>query len=240
MAADGARVVVHGTDPARAAAVVDEIEASGGEAASFLGAVQEPSTAAQLTGFACTKFGSVDIFVANVGIVKFAGFLEMAPSDFDHYMQVNVTAAFATAQAAACRMVEAGKGGRILFLGSISGIHALPGYAAYCASKSAVMSLARVAAVELAPHRITVNAICPGPVKNEMMDQLWGEERLRDRARSIPAGRLATSEEIAEIAAFLVSPAADYITGQSIFIDGGSTAAGLYTHEVWKRAGAAT
>ncbi|MGK4455904.1 SDR family oxidoreductase, partial [Klebsiella pneumoniae] len=75
-----------------------------------------------------------------------------------------------------------------------------------------------------------------GPVQNEMMDQLWGPERLKERCRTIPAGRLAQPEEVAQAALFLASPGARYITGQSLFIDGGATAAGLYTHEVFKRA----
>lgn len=234
-AREGASVVVHGTDAARAAATVDEITRAGGHAAACLGDVADDTFGPKLAAFAIERFGSLDIFVANAGIVSFASFLEMPAETLRRFLDVHVTGAFTTSQAAARRMVEAGKGGRILYMGSISGINAMYGYAAYCSAKSAVMSLTRVAALELAPHRITVNALAPGPVQNEMLDQLWGPERLKERCRTIPAGRLAKPEDVAELALFLASPAASYITGQSIFLDGGATAAGHYTHEVFKR-----
>jgi 3-oxoacyl-[acyl-carrier protein] reductase len=89
--------------------------------------------------------------------------------------------------------------------------------------------------VELASHGITANALAPGPVQNEMMDELWGAERLRERSQGIPMGRIAKTEDVAEMALFLASPAAGYITGQAFFVEGGALAAGLYTHEVFKR-----
>jgi NAD(P)-dependent dehydrogenase (short-subunit alcohol dehydrogenase family) len=131
-------------------------------------------------------------------------------------------------------MVAAGRGGRIIYMSSISAMNAMYGYAAYCSAKSAVMALTRVAALELAPHKITANAIAPGPVQNEMMDQLWGPERLKERSRGIPLGRIAQPEDVAEMALFLASERADYVTGQAFFVDGGASAAGLYTHEVFK------
>ena len=173
--------------------------------------------------------------MANAGMVSFEPFLDMTPDTFRRFMDVHVTGAFATSQAAARLMVEAGKGGRLLYMASVAGIHAMYGYASYCAAKSAVMALTRVASLELAKYGITANAIAPGPVQNEMMDQLWGKERLEERCRTIPSGRLAQPDEVAELALFLASPASSYITGQTIFLDGGATAAGLYTHEVFKR-----
>lgn len=232
---EGAAVVIHGTNAGRAAETVREIVQAGGTAAECLGDVASDGLGEQLAAFALDRFGSLDIFIANAGIVSFQPFLEMSGETFRRYLDVNVTGAFTTSQAAAKKMVERGKGGRILYLASVSGVHAMYGYAVYCASKSAIMSMARVAALELAPHAIGVNAIAPGPVQNEMMDQLWGPEKLKERCRTIPAGRLAQPEEVAQVALFLCSPAASYITGQTIFLDGGATAAGLYTHEVFKR-----
>lgn len=235
-AQEGASIVVHGTDATRAESTREAIVAAGGRAAVCLGDVADDCFGERLATFAVEQFGCVDILVANAGAVGFASFLEMEPATMRRALDVHVTGAFLTAQAAARRMVEVGKGGRLLFVGSVSGIHAMLGYSAYCSAKSAVMSLTRVAAIELAPHRITANAICPGPVKNEMMDQLWGPERLKERALGIPAGRLAELDDVAALALFLASPEAGYVTGQNFFLDGGASAAGLYTHEVYKRA----
>jgi NAD(P)-dependent dehydrogenase (short-subunit alcohol dehydrogenase family) len=235
-AREGAHVVVHGTDPARTEAVAGEINTSGGNAAACLGNVAEDHFGEKLAAFTVERFGSLDIFVANAGMASFAPFLEMTGETMRSFLDVHVTGAFTTSQAAAKRMAAAGRGGRILYMSSISAMNAMYGYAAYCSAKSAVMALTRVAALELAPHKITANAIAPGPVQNEMMDQLWGAERLKERSRGIPLGRIAKPEEVAETALFLASPAAAYITGQAFFIDGGASAAGLYTHEVFKRA----
>jgi NAD(P)-dependent dehydrogenase (short-subunit alcohol dehydrogenase family) len=119
---------------------------------------------------------------------------------------------------------------------SVAGFNGMFGFAGYGTVKGALLSLTKVLAVELAPHAITVNAITPGPVRNEMMVGLWGEERLRDRERTIPLGRMAEADEVASVAAFVASDEAKYLTGQSFVIDGGATSAGCYTHEVWKRA----
>lgn len=234
-AAEGANVVVHGTDATRAHATAQAIVESGGCAGVCLGDVAEDGFGEELASYAVDRFGSVDIFIANAGMVSFEPFLEMNAATFRRFLDVHVTGAFTTSQAAARRMVEAGNGGRVLYIASVAGIHAMFGYAAYSAAKSAAMALTRVASLELAVYGITVNAIAPGPVQNEMMDQLMGPERLRERCRTIPAGRLAQPDDVAEFALFLASPGAAYITGQTHFLDGGATAAGLYTHEVFKR-----
>jgi NAD(P)-dependent dehydrogenase (short-subunit alcohol dehydrogenase family) len=233
----GAQVVVHGTDAGRTIAVADEIETAGGRAGVCLGDVADDSFGEKLAQFAEDCLGGVDIFVANAGTAAFAPFLDMTAEAFRGFMDVHVAGAFTTSQAAARKMVAAGRGGRLLYMSSISAMNAMYGYAGYCAAKSGVMGLMRVAALELAPHGITANAIAPGPVQNEMMEQLWGPERLKERSQGIPLGRIAQPEDVAEVALFLASPSAEYITGQAFFVDGGALAAGLYTHEVYKRAG---
>jgi NAD(P)-dependent dehydrogenase (short-subunit alcohol dehydrogenase family) len=234
-AREGARVVVHGTDAVRAGAVVEEIVSAGGMAAVCLGDVAEDGFGERLAQFAVERFGAVDIFVASAGMAGFAPFLEMTADAFRAFMEVHVTGAFTTSQACAKKMVEAGRGGRILYLSSISAMNAMYGYAAYCSAKSAVMALTRVAALELARHGITANAIAPGPVQSEMMEELWGPERMKERCQGIPLGKLAQTGDVAEMALFLASPAAQYLTGQAFFVDGGALAAGPYTHEVFKR-----
>ena len=228
-------MVVHGTDATRAQATAQAIADAGGCAAVCLGDVADDAFGEKLAAYAAERFGSLDIFVANAGMVSFESFLELSAAKFRRFLDVHTTGAFTTSQAAARRMVEAGNGGRILHIASVAAVHAMFGYAAYSAAKNAVIGLMRVSALELAVYGITVNAIAPGPVQNEMMDELWGAEKLRERCRTIPAGRLASPEEVAELAIFLASPGAAYITGQTLFLDGGATAAGLYTHEVFKR-----
>jgi NAD(P)-dependent dehydrogenase (short-subunit alcohol dehydrogenase family) len=234
-AREGASVVVHGTDAGRSAAVVDEIVSAGGRAQACLGNVAEDGFGEQLAQFAVEHFGALDIFIANAGAVSFAPFLEMPASSFRGFLDVHVTGAFTTSQAAAKRMVAAGNGGRLLYMSSISAMHAMYGYAGYCSAKSGVMGLMRVASLELAQYGITANAIAPGPVKNEMMDELWGPERLKERSQGIPMGRLAQPEDVVEMALFLAGPGAGYVTGQAFFVEGGALAAGPYTHEVFKR-----
>jgi NAD(P)-dependent dehydrogenase (short-subunit alcohol dehydrogenase family) len=235
-AREGAQVVVHGTDAARAGTVAEEIAAAGGTAAVCLGDVAESGFGEKLAQFAMDRFGGLDILVANAGMAGFAPFLEMTADAFRSFMEVHVTGAFTTSQAAARKMVAAGRGGRILYMSSISAMNGMYGYAGYCSAKSGVMGLMRVAAVELAAHGITVNALAPGPVQNEMMEELWGPERLKERSQGIPLGRLSQTGDVAGMALFLASPDAAYITGQAFFIDGGASAAGLYAHEVYKRA----
>ncbi len=234
-ASAGANVVLHGTDANRAAQVTAAIASAGGRSALFLGDAGTNSFGDDLVGVAMEHFGGVDILVANAGMVDFEPFLETTGERFGRYLDVHVKGAYLSTQAAAKAMIAGARPGRILMMASISGVHAMYGYTPYCAAKAAVMSLARTAALELAPHGIHVNAIAPGPVRNEMMEHLWGPEKLAERCRTIPAGRLASAADVAEMAMFLVSPAADYITGQTLFLDGGAMAAGLYTHEVFKR-----
>ena len=235
-AKEGAAVVVHGTDQGRAVETVAAIQQAGGRAAYCLGDVADDGFGEQMASFCTGQFGGVDILVANAGAVGLTPFLDMTPAIMRRALDVHVTGAFLTAQAAARCMITGGNGGRILFMGSVSSTQAMYGYAAYSSAKAGMAALARVAAIELAPYQITVNTIAPGPVQNEMMDQLWGPERLKDRCLGIPAGRLAQPEDVAQLALFLASPAAAYITGQQHVLDGGATAAGLYTHEIHKRA----
>ncbi len=224
-AREGASVVIHGTNAERAKAVAHEIQVNGGSAAVCLGDVADDTFAGKLAQFAEDQFGGVDIFVANAGMAGFSPFLDMTADTMRDFLNVHVTGAFTTSQACARRMVAAGRGGRILYMSSISAMNAMYGYTAYCAAKSAVMALTRVAALELAPHGITANALAPGPVQSEMMDRLWGPERLKERSRGIPLGRIAMPEDVAEMALYLVSPGSEYITGQAFFVDGGAMAA---------------
>lgn len=233
-AAEGASVVVHGTNAERAAETVAKIRAAGGRAECCLGDVADEAFAPRLMDFAAETFGRLDILVANAGMSGFEPFLTMSHEMWQRFLNVHVSGSFYCGQEAAKRMVAAGQGGRILNMSSVASAFGLYGFTAYSTVKAALLSLTRVEAVELAEHKITANALVPGPVYNEMMEELWGPERLAERCKTIPLGRLATGEDVAAAAVFLASPAAACITGQTVIIDGGASAAGLYAHEVFK------
>lgn len=229
--AEGAHVVVHGTDAMRTYGVAEEIGA-----ACCAGDVRKRETADALVKTCLDSFGSLDIFVANAGLVRMMPFLEFDEVSWRESMDVNVTGALYGCQAAARAMVEAGKGGRLVTVSTISANMGQFGFTGYGASKAALLGLTRVMAVELASAGITANCIVPGPVTNEMLISLYGEERLKERQKTIPLGRLAEASEVASLAVFLTSKEAGYITGQSFVVDGGASAAGCYTMEVFKRA----
>jgi 3-oxoacyl-[acyl-carrier protein] reductase len=180
------------------------------------------------------KLGRLDILVANAGAVKMEPFLEFDPQTWQRHLDVHLSGAFYCAQAAARAMAKAGSG-RILTVSTIAAGFGQFGFAAYSPVKAGVEALTRVMAVELARYNVTANCIAPGPVWNEMMEHLYGKERLEERCRTIPLRRLAQPQEVADLALFLASPEARYITGQVIRLDGGASAAGPYTMEVYRQ-----
>lgn len=227
----GCRVVVHGKDAARA----EEVRAACGEGALvFLGDISQQQTAGTLMDFAVEKTGRLDILVNNAGVVKMEPFLEFRRETWQELLDVHLSGAFYCGQAAARHMVRQGSG-RIINISTIAAGFGQFGFAAYAPVKAGVEALTRVMAVELAAHRISVNCIAPGPVWNDMMEHLYGSERLAERQRTIPMGRMALASEVAAAALYLCSPEAGYMTGQVLHLDGGASAAGPFTMEVFKR-----
>jgi NAD(P)-dependent dehydrogenase (short-subunit alcohol dehydrogenase family) len=168
------------------------------------------------------RFGRLDILVNNAGVEPKAPMLEMSDEQWDRTMAVNLKGVFLGTQIAARHMVARGQGGRIIQISSIAGKNFLPNCANYCASKAGVNGFTREAARELAPHGITVNAVCPGVIETEMTAAARANPALMEKwMREIPAKRLGQVEEVAAFVAFLASPEAAYITGQSLNIDGG-------------------
>lgn len=228
--AEGANVVVHGTSEERTKAVAEELGA-----AYCAGDVRERETSRLLISRAIEAHGGVDVFVANAGIVRMKPFLEYDEESWRESIDVNVTGALYGCQEAARAMVDRAKGGRILTVASIGAHMGQFGFTGYGTAKAALLGLTRVMAVELGAHGVTVNCIAPGPVMNEMLVGVYGEERLRERRRTVPLGRLAEAEEVAALAVFLASPEAAYLTGQTFVLDGGASAAGAFTMEVYRR-----
>ena len=164
--------------------------------------------------------GGVDVLVNNAGTGDTTPFLELDLATWRHVLETDLTGAFLCARAAARRMVEAGRGGRIVNVTSIHEHVPLPGSAPYCASKGGLGLLTKVMALELAAEGITVNAVAPGEISTPMTGQEDVDPHTRDRP-GIPARRPGDAREIAALIAFICRDEAAYLTGESIVMDGG-------------------
>lgn len=165
------------------------------------------------------ELGHIDVLVNNAGVVDDAFLLMLTPDSLDRSLNINVKGYFYCAQAATLKMFKAKKGA-IINISSVSSMMALPGQSVYAATKGAVNSMTATLARELAPYGIRVNAIAPGFIATDMVAHL-PEDKMKEYLTQIPLGRLGKVEEVAELAAFLASDEASYITGQTLVIDGG-------------------
>ncbi|MDQ0314246.1 SDR family NAD(P)-dependent oxidoreductase [Amorphus orientalis] len=171
--------------------------------------------------------GQIDVLVNNAGIVHGADFLEVEEEDFDRVLRVNLKGAFLVAQAVARHMVErveAGAApGSIINMSSINAVFALPNQVPYSISKGGISQLTKAAAISLAPYGIRVNAVGPGSIATEMLKKVAREDPNANRTMlsRTPLGRLGDPSEIAAVVAFLASEDASYVTGQTIYADGG-------------------
>ena len=224
-AADGARVVVADIDDDAGSRAVEDLGSHG--AVRFVRCdVGDSADVDNLFASTVSAWGSVDVLVNNAGIVHSADFLETAEADFDRVLRVNLKGAFLVGQAAARQMVRqveaGGRPGSIVNMSSINAVVALPALVGYCASKGGVSQLTKVMALSLAPHGIRVNAIGPGSIMTDMLVSVMADKPARDRVLSrTPLGRVGDPAEIAAVAAFLASDEASYVTGQTLYADGG-------------------
>jgi len=169
--------------------------------------------------------GRLDIVVNNSGIATVIPAAEMPPEDFRRTVEVNLVGVFNGCRAAAARLI-AQKSGKIINLASVLGASGLPGYVAYSASKGGVIALTRALAVEWARYNIQVNAMAPGWFVTDMNSQAFDDPKVRERLlRDVPARRTGRLEEIGPLVVYLASSASDYMTGQTVFLDGGHSAA---------------
>ncbi len=228
---EGCRVVIHGTS---AQAAEETANLCTSETEIVLGDIRDPETSSQLVEAALTRFGRLDILVNNAGIGRQYAFLDCELAKFKELMDMHLDGTLLASQHAARAMARL-SGGRILNMSSIAAAQGQFGFVAYAPAKAAIEGLTRVMAVELAQYRISVNCLSPGPVLTDLLKGVYSAEQLAERARTIPAQRLASHDDVAEAALFLVSPEAAYITGQVLRLDGGATAAGCFTMEVYRR-----
>lgn len=217
----GARVVVHYNASADGAwRVVEQIRASGGLAIAVQGDLTRGDEVARLIDESVRAFQRVDVLVNNAGIYPVHPFLEMTRAQWDEVVNANMTGAFLCTQAAAKQMIAQGEGGAIVNITSIEAENPAPGHAHYDAAKAGLMMLTRTSALELAPYAIRVNAVAPGLIWSETLEQDWrdGVERWM---RAAPLKRLGMPEDVADACLFFASPAARWITGASLVVDGG-------------------
>jgi glucose 1-dehydrogenase len=223
--AEGARVAMADID-----AAAGQVAARALSSARFFATdVGEAANAQTVVAETCRAFGDVDILVNNAGTIHAADFLELTEADFDRVLRVNLKGAFLVGQAAARRMVaqvKAGKpAGTIINISSINAVVAIANHTPYCVSKGGIDQLTKVMALSLAPYGIRVNAIGPGSIMTDILKAVATDKEAKRRILSrTPLGRIGEPDEIASIAVFLASSEASYMTGETIYADGGRLA----------------
>jgi glucose 1-dehydrogenase len=223
LAAEGAAVVVNYSRHEDAAQkVLDKIEEAGGKGIVVGADVSDPKEVEAMIQQSVGAFGRLDIMVNNAGMERKMPFLETPFEVWQETIAVNLTGAWLGCQAAAKQMVSQGDPGRIINVSSVHEDLAMPTNSPYCATKGGVRMLMRTLAVELAPHDITVNNIAPGAIETPMDAPLeQNPDEMKELLSEIPLGRMGKPEEVANLALFLASEDSSYVTGSTLFVDGG-------------------
>jgi 3-oxoacyl-[acyl-carrier protein] reductase len=196
-----------------------EIERTGGQAEAHPCDVADAASLCEIIDSVAQRHGRLDILVNNAGITRDGLILRMTDEDFDEVLRVNLRAAFVACRAAARPMMR-GRFGRIVNIGSVTGVIGNAGQANYAAAKAGLIGLTKALAAELGSKGITANVVAPGFVETEMLAQIPPDRRA-EIMKSLPARRFAAPEEIAHAVAFVCSDLAGYFTGQVLIIDGG-------------------
>jgi 3-oxoacyl-[acyl-carrier protein] reductase len=221
LATNGAKVACVARSADKLANTVAAITAAGGQAEAFPCDVKESAAVDALMDGIAEKWGKIDILVNNAGVTRDTLLPRMSDDDWDTVIDTNLRGSFLFARAASRHMMRA-RYGRIINISSVSGIMGNAGQTNYSASKAGLIGFTRSLSRELAGRKVTINAICPGFIESEMTKVL-GEAIIDEVKKRIPAKRLGTAEDVATCVVFLASPAASYVTGQVLTVDGGMT-----------------
>ena len=217
----GAAVVVnYRSSAAGAEQVVAEIEAAGGKALAVQGDVTEKTAVSNLITTTVETFGQLDVLINNAGIYPLHTLLDMGEADWDSVIDANLRSVFLATQAAAKQMIAQGSGGAIVNIASIEGENAAPMHSHYNAAKGGVLMHTQAAAQELGPQGVRVNAVSPGLIWQKGLDEAWPEGVARWQ-KAAPLSRLGQFDDVADACLFLASPAARWITGINLRVDGG-------------------
>lgn len=218
LAKEGCNVVISDIDEKDCEAVAEEVRKLGPKALAVQCDVTKKEEVENLFSKTVEEFGQLDILVNNAGIFPFVPFAEMKEEDWDKVMNVNLKSIFLCSKEAAKVLPE---GGRIVNISSIASFVGFEGLVHYCATKGAINAMIRALALELAPKKITVNAVAPGAIDTPGASA--PEEQKKQTIAMIPLARMGQPEDIANAVVFLASAKSDYITGQAIIVDGGWT-----------------
>ena len=231
LASEGARVAICGRSQKSLLETSDAIHTLGGQALSIVADVSVREDVQRMIGKILSEWAQLDILVNNAGIVSSFPVVDLPEEEWLRTIDVNLTGTFLCAKYAAREMLRLGRGGRIISISSRAGKVGMKNVAHYSASKFGVIGFTQSLALELAPHGITVNAICPGRIEGKMgrADVLATAKSLgisetqaeKDYSSPIPVGRLGLADEVAAAVVFLCSEKAGYITGESINVTGG-------------------
>ena len=232
LAAAGAKVTINYHSGQEAAEeIVSDIKSSGGDAFAVEADVSDEAAVERMTTAAVERFGRLDVLVANSGLQKDAPFRELSLEDWRQVIDVNLTGQFLSCRAAVRQFVaqderrELSKArGKIICMSSVHEVIPWAGHVNYAASKGGIMLMMKSLAQEVAPERIRVNSIAPGAIRTPINKNAWEtEEALRKLLTLIPYGRIGEQEDVARAAVWLASDESDYVTGTTVFVDGGMT-----------------
>jgi glucose 1-dehydrogenase len=223
LASQGASIVIdYISHPEATEELERQIVALGDQAIGVEADVSQVAELQKLIDTAVARFGRIDIMVNNAGIETRTSVLETSEAQYDKVLDINLKSAFFGTQMAAKQMIKQGGGGRIINISSVHEDWPMPGNTAYCLSKGGMRMLTRTAGVELAAHNILVVGVGPGAVSTPINVSTMNDPALLAKLdAAIPLGRMAKPEEIASVVAFLAGEGASYITGTTIFVDGG-------------------
>ena len=228
LASDGYAAIIADLRSDAAGETARQMRESGWVAAAQHCDVTDPAACEALVAMAVSRFGRLDVLVNSAGISKPCASLEVTPEDWRNMIGVQLDGVFYCSQSAARQMVSQGRGGCIVNISSINAEAAFPRRAAYCAAKAGVQMLTKTLAIEWARYGIRVNAVGPSHTETEMTleNVRRGTFSVEEVVKRIPLGRLASVQDVANAVSFLVSDRASFITGQSLYVDGGYLAYG--------------
>jgi len=223
MAGAGAAVALHGRSPERLRALEGELRAVGADVAAFEADLADLAACAALVASVLARFGRLDVLVNNAGLNRRKPVLEVTALDYAAVMDVNLRAAYFLSQHAGRAMIARGEGGKIVNVGSLTSSIGLSSGSIYGASKGGLVQLTRALAVEWAEHNIQVNALCPGFIQTPLTaEHVLGNPHRREWLMArIPSRRAGTPEDLVGAGLLLASAASDYMTGQTLYVDGG-------------------